>query len=124
MNECQKLLHADLETAFASNPQAAWERFKMELRGDIAVFFDFLIGKQEFNMKSREEIQACLLDAEAEAASAAVHNEQQHTRKPARAAGFSIIELLVVVAIILIIAAIAVPKLLSARAASQETAAA
>jgi type IV pilus assembly protein PilA len=122
MNECQKLLHTDLETAFASNPQAAWERFKQELRGDIAVFYDFLIGKREDTPENREKIQATLLDAEMEAANAALQ-ARPHTRKEATARGFSIIELLVVVAIILIIAAIAIPKLLSARAASQETAA-
>jgi prepilin-type N-terminal cleavage/methylation domain-containing protein len=45
-------------------------------------------------------------------------------RRKARAAGFSLIELMIVVAVILIIAALAVPQLLRARMAANESAAA
>lgn len=48
----------------------------------------------------------------------------RNTRKPGRRAGFSLIELLIVIAIILIILAVALPKLTSARRYAQEMAAA
>jgi prepilin-type N-terminal cleavage/methylation domain-containing protein len=48
------------------------------------------------------------------------HNRRKNLR---RSSGFSLIELLIVIAIILVIAAIAVPKLNTARMHSQEMAA-
>jgi len=47
-----------------------------------------------------------------------------HRNKPAGSSGFSLIELLIVVAIILIIAAIAIPNLLRAKIAADESSAA
>jgi len=125
MENLREQFRKELLLAFQQNPANALQCLKEEIRADIAVFFDWKHGSKEtVKPELREEIQACILDAEAESYAAIQarpsHMRQEHTK----AAGFSIIELLAVVAIILIVAAIAIPKLLSARAASQETAAA